>query len=70
MKLKTWVKRWAVEREESLSGLVNFFHTERPRATDGVAQMRYSEFVQMFGIALEPERVYSLRIKATAKARS
>jgi hypothetical protein len=69
MKLKTWVKRWASD-SEPLSGLVDFYHSERARAVDGSAQMHYSTFVKIFGIALEPERVYSLRTKATAKPRT
>ena len=69
MKKKTWAKRWASD-SDPLSGLVDFYHSERAKAVDGVAQMQYREFLQMFGIALEPERVYSLRIKATAKPRT
>lgn len=68
MKQKTWVKRWAVQ-EEADSGLVDFYHSKAARAVDGVAQMQYIEFLSMFGIPLEPERVYSLRINATARPR-
>lgn len=68
MKKKTWVKRWAVDKSEN-SGLVDLYHAKAARAVDGVAQMQYSVFLSMFGIPLEPERVYSLRINATARPR-
>lgn len=64
MKAKTWVKRWAVS--ESSSGLVNFYHNARARSVDSVAQMQYSTFLLIFGILLEPEKSYSLKVKATA----
>ena len=65
-KVKTWVKRWAADNEDG-SGLVDFYHSERARAVDGEAQMRYYEFFRIFGISLEPERVYSLKVKVTAR---
>lgn len=65
MKLKTWVKRWAVS--EKRSGLVDFYHVGRPYATSTTAQIGYDEFLRIFGIPLEPEKMYSLKVKGTAR---
>ncbi len=65
MKQKTWVKRWAVT--PSMPGIVDFYHRARPRAVDSTAQMSYQQFMSIFGIPLEPERVYSLKVKGTAR---
>ena len=64
MKTKTWIRRWG---EYDTHGLVDFFHTKRLWPTDSSAQMSYPEFLRLFGIPLEPTKVYSLKIKATAK---
>ena len=65
MKPKIWVRRWAVT--ESSSGLVDFYPSAKARAVDGFAQMHYSAFLSIFRIPLEPEKVYSLRAKGTAR---
>ena len=52
---------------ESSSGLVDFYPSAKARAVDGFAQMHYSAFLSIFRIPLEPEKVYSLRAKGTAR---
>ena len=62
-KQKTWIKRWG----GTDAPLVNFYHKRRLWATDSEAQMHYDEWLRLFGIPLEPEVVYSFRVKGTVK---
>lgn len=62
---RVFVKRWAVARYDS--GLVDFYQNQRTWAVDSLAQMRYREFLWIFGIPLTEEVVYELRGKATVK---
>lgn len=62
---KTWVHRW---REGfSRPWMVNFYRDEVCSSEGYFTRMYYYDWVEMYGIELAEDRIYSLKIKTVAR---